>query len=167
MPTSHDDRRDIFHVAGTFCSWACVKAYNLGSRSYTRHIVDTVISKFRRRCTGEDRRVLPAPPWVALRAFGGTMSIDEFRACEACMVAVPRRLLLDVQRAQRAPPPARKRAGGGPRLEDDDVSFHDATAQNDMMRLRRSKHSKTKPRNTLMAAAGLRVVTAEPHGPQQ
>ena len=51
----------VFHVTGTFCSWACMKAYGL-------HVYDErpdagVVTLFRKRWTGETRGVRAAPHW--------------------------------------------------------------------------------------------------------
>lgn len=80
MPIKHDSHRDVFHVMGTFCSWACMKAYNLESSSYMKYMNANNITLFHKRCTGELRRIRPAPPKQALKVFGGAMSIEEFRA---------------------------------------------------------------------------------------
>lgn len=89
MPYAYDDRRDIFHVKGCFCSWACIKTYNSSDSSYLKHARAMLITLFRKRSTGVLGRlvdgklvdhIVPAPPREMLRAFGGTLTIEEFRA---------------------------------------------------------------------------------------
>jgi hypothetical protein len=80
MPFRHDPRTDVFHVKGTFCSFACMKAFDWDSGSALRGVRGEYIRMFRRRCMGDSAPCKAAPPRVALRAFGGDMTIEQFRA---------------------------------------------------------------------------------------
>ena len=94
MPTHYNERLDMFRITGTFCSWACMKAYNMDSRSYMRHVNATIITLCRKRCTGKVEAVHPAPPRLALQAFGGDMTIEEFRATNKNMMVLPPRMIM-------------------------------------------------------------------------
>lgn len=82
LPLSYDAKRNVFQVAGNFCSWGCVKAYN---RDYGRSMVNRgtqamALSIFKKRLTGAYTPIVASPPRMLLRAFGGCMTIEEFRA---------------------------------------------------------------------------------------
>lgn len=143
LPVAYDDRRDVFHVMGTFCSFACMKAYNCESTSYMKHVSANVITLFHKRCTGKLTGVRPAPPRVALRVFGGTMTIDEFRAASREAVeyrVLPPRMIMHEQAvqesraAQREQPRRHAVADLG-----EHVSFGDVSTRNETLRLKRPK----------------------------
>jgi hypothetical protein len=83
MPIAYDSKRDAFTVIGNFCGIGCMKAYNGTRLSHTREINYTNISLFAKRCFGRIVNVKPAPPRNSLLAFGGTMTIEKFRAKSA------------------------------------------------------------------------------------
>lgn len=154
MPIRYDDRRDVFHVTGTFCSWECMKAYNGDSRSYMQHVNSTIITLFRKRCTGVLGSVRHAPPRLALKAFGGTMTIEEFRACTKEVMIMPPKLI--VHRPVVEEIPARMRTKPTAKQLQESVSFKDATAQNDMLRLRRPKPLTS--HNLLVRTMGVQIL---------
>ena len=147
MPVKYDDKRDIFHVTGIFCSWACMKSYNGESTSYLKHANANVITMFRKRCTGKlgvigcDRKlkdhIVPAPPRILLKAFGGSMTIDEFRATSSAgkiFNIMPPRLIIHnalVEERNLAPTIA-------PNLNAN-VSFDKVRKTNETLRLKRPK----------------------------
>ncbi len=152
MPIAYDPRTDVFHVMGSFCGFGCMKAYNFERNSYMKHVNATTISLFARRCTGQLRRIRPAPPRCALRAFGGTMSIDEFRGSEACWTVVPPKMVsADVviaeQRASGRRPAKAVNLGAS-------VDFKDVAVKNETLKLRRPKPMQT-TRNALDRAMGI------------
>lgn len=145
MPLRHDDRRDIFHVMGVFCSWACMKAYNNESSSYMKSVTANTITLFHKRCTGKLRGIRSAPPRVALKVFGGQMSIDEFRAAsdkplEYCVL--PPRMVVHHHAIQETDlahqPAARKQRQTAPDLHAV-VNFKDVSTKNETLRLKRPK----------------------------
>lgn len=165
MPVRYDDRLDVFHVTGTFCSWACMKAYNAESRSHMRYVDATIITLFRKRCTGSLHHVMPAPPRLALKAFGGTMSIEQFRANATLLAILPPRMIMHRPVVEEIP--ARLRERPTPQQMQDTVSFKDATAQNDMLRLRRPKPLVS--HNLLVRTMGVQILQQQqqPEQPQQ
>lgn len=74
LPVKHDSRLDVFQVTGVFCSWACMYAY-----AKNNYLQSMVIMLFRKRCTGKIGGLIPAPPRMTLKIFGGHLGIDEFR----------------------------------------------------------------------------------------
>lgn len=137
MPTKYDHKLKIFHVTGTFCSWACMKTYNLDSRSYMCHVNNTIITLFRQKCVGAKKPegIRPAPPRLALRAFGGALTIEEFRTSEKIMDILPPRMILHCPVVEEIPQRLRQRPT--PEQLQDSVSFEGSTTQNDTLRLRR------------------------------
>jgi len=70
-----------FHVFGCFCSLECAAAHNLNSKEsideiWERHNMLALLS----RKIGYKKMIKPAPNRLALKIFGGHLSIDEFRA---------------------------------------------------------------------------------------
>ena len=70
-----------FSVVGQFCSWECMKAYNLHSRNAKFGEVQSNMSLMRKRMYGNTSRIHVAPDRFMLKKFGGSMTDDEFRAC--------------------------------------------------------------------------------------
>lgn len=70
-----------FHVYGCFCSLECAAAYNIASKEsidevWERH---NLINLLARKVGQRNNFVRPAPNRLALRMFGGHLSIEEFR----------------------------------------------------------------------------------------
>ena len=79
VPTRYDDRRDVFTTRGRFCSWQCAKAWVLDQNSARSGEIQMYLSQMRLRALGRHVPFWPAPKREALKIFGGTMEIDEFR----------------------------------------------------------------------------------------
>ncbi len=141
MPVEYDDRRDKFVVTGTFCSWSCMKTYNSESATHKKNVISMIIKLFIKRCTGSMAFIRFAPPRVKLRAFGGSMSIEEFRAASssgshvAYVVLPPKMIVYEPRVEQEAAPRSKHRPCG----KDDTVSFKDVRARNETLRLKRPK----------------------------
>jgi hypothetical protein len=157
MPIKYDDRKNVFHVTGTFCSWACMKKHNGESVSYLKHVNATLITLFHKRCTGKMAdRIVPAPPRVALRVFGGTMTIDEFRAASDKGVLIgtlpPKMIVHHATLEENATRPKAK-------VHDmeETICFKDATTRNETLRLKRPKPLQ-KDRNTLERIMGINAL---------
>lgn len=82
MPVAYDDRTKAWRTRGAFCSFACAKAYNWDSRTAGVGLIGQLLSLFRKHLTGQrvSLPMVPAPPRTMLAVFGGTLSIEEFRA---------------------------------------------------------------------------------------
>lgn len=147
MPLKYDNRLDMFHVMGTFCSWPCIKAYNGDSVSYMKSVIANYITLFHRRCTGRLRGIRSAPPRQALQVFGGSMSIHQFRDAsnhdvEYCILppkmVVHHHVVHEQQHASRRV--AAAQAAKRPALDMAQVvSFKDVATKNETLRLKRPK----------------------------
>lgn len=162
LPVRYDDRRDVFHVAGTFCSWSCMKAYNWESASYMKPVIINNITLFHKRCTGVLRGIRTAPPRQALRVFGGHMSIEEFRAAADLptdYTLVPRNVIphdraIEERVTQRAVNEAAKARDRPPPDLKAEVDFQNVSTKNETLRLKRPKPLHTS-RNLLERTMGL------------
>lgn len=100
MPVSYDSRTAIFHVAGEFCSLNCMVAYNRDTGKPARGCGKgdaLAIFQFTKVVLGSSRdalKVIAAPPRQMLRAFGGWMSIDDFRQNQTTYAAMPAKCVL-------------------------------------------------------------------------
>ena len=68
-----------FYVKYVFCSWECMKRYNIDSNTSNMQMISTLIQKYYNYITSNTDSIGIAPPKYALKDFGGTMTIKEFR----------------------------------------------------------------------------------------
>ena len=80
LPVKYDERLNRFTTVGNFCSWQCAKAYALDTNSAKSGEVQSFLAMMRLRAFGKFVPLWPAPKRQFLRCFGGTLSIEEFRA---------------------------------------------------------------------------------------
>ena len=78
LPTKYDELRNRFRVTGNFCSWQCVKAYDLDGNNYGSN-GKMLLTTLMRTMHGKMYNINPAPPRSVLKVFGGSLSIDDFR----------------------------------------------------------------------------------------
>lgn len=90
LPVGYDDRTRVWKTKGAFCSFACAKAYNWDSGKAHAGLIGQLITLFRKHTTGALAHTVPAPPRTTLAVFGGTLSIDEFRAKSELGIVVER-----------------------------------------------------------------------------
>lgn len=160
LPFKYDDRRDIFHVSGTYCSWACMKTDNHRTNSHLANVRAMLIALLRKRCTGVLGHIRPAPPREALRAFGGWMSLDAFRGTDAVFTLVPPKMIMHPPAVEEVP--LHRRPHATAKQLDQSVSFKDATAQNEMLRLRRYKPLSN--HNLLVRQMGVHILNKKTSG---
>lgn len=91
FPYKYDDKLDRFTTFGRFCSFPCVKAFNLDCDSATKGINATWIFMMKKRATRSMSPIRCAPKRWSLREFGGSLTIDEFRRldCDSVRVNMP------------------------------------------------------------------------------
>ncbi len=160
MPIKYEDRGGVFHVTGTFCSWACMKTYNLQSSSYMKHVNANLITLFHKRCTGVLRGIRGAPPRQALRVFGGTMDIAEFRAAAdkgLHYVVLPPRMILHHDAVYESTKSSEAAVAKQRRPVPDLgalVTFKDVATKNETLRLKRPRPLKNQ-RNLLERTMGI------------
>ena len=81
LPYKYDDLRNKFSSSGHFCSWGCMKTYNISRNGVNRGgIIAANIVVMRKKIYGIVAPIKAAPDSHALKVFGGTMSIEEFRS---------------------------------------------------------------------------------------
>jgi hypothetical protein len=86
VPQIYDERRQVFYVFGSFCSFACAKRYVIDRNIASHH--STLLTLMRRKLLGSlpsgpdagAYSIRAAPPGGSLAVFGGRLSIDEFCA---------------------------------------------------------------------------------------
>lgn len=71
---------NVFHTRGQFCSWECMKAFNVKNETYTTCRIADLITLYRKRVYDRIEPIVSAPDRYTLEAFGGTMTIEEFRS---------------------------------------------------------------------------------------
>ena len=77
FPYKYDEYRKHFTTIGHFCSWECMKAYGIDQGLSYR---GEFIALFRKHAHGGiTTPCLPAPKRPALKMFGGSLTIEEFR----------------------------------------------------------------------------------------
>lgn len=147
LPVRYDDKRKVFTTIGNFCSWQCAKAYALDMNSARSGEIQCNLALMRKQALGKYTPLWPAPKRQALRAFGGTMSIEEFRRfgglVEPPMVHFPdEKRMVAIIGGTTGPgdgstqaPTSSKPSGGVARL----AAIENSTASGDTLRLRRNK----------------------------
>jgi len=79
LPYKYDKLRDRFSMMGQFCSWECMKAWNINGKRYRTADIDQLITLLRKRVHGKIMPIRAAPSRYILKMFGGDVDIEEFR----------------------------------------------------------------------------------------
>jgi hypothetical protein len=81
LPTKYDPLRKRYTFIGIFCSWNCVKAYNLEKSDRKVAERAELITQLIKQLYSIEQsiNVKPSPHRQCLKMFGGYMSIEEFR----------------------------------------------------------------------------------------
>jgi hypothetical protein len=133
MPYKYDEMRRTFHTAGFFCSWPCMKAYNLESNHYRMYEIQQNITLMRKQCYGKTEGLRCAPKRQALKVFGGTMTIEEFRGeGDAPIITRPN---IHIPEAVRTVTVTNEKSNDRQLLH----QIQTATTQNDQLKLKRTK----------------------------
>tara|TARA_X000001036_G_C20688054_1_gene808407 strand:- start:947 stop:1861 length:915 start_codon:yes stop_codon:yes gene_type:complete len=77
LPTKYDEYRERYVVIGNFCSWSCVKSYNMDIGDNSANNRNFILRRILKKLDIKD--VKNAPPRTALLEFGGHLSIEKFR----------------------------------------------------------------------------------------
>ena len=144
LPIRYDDKRKIFSTIGNFCSWACAKAYALDMGTSRSGEIQMFLATMRMQSMGKFTPLWPAPKRQALKCFGGTMDIDEFRSfggkVEPPQLFYPfeRMYIAAVSNGQAEAPVTSGQisASGGARRM---AAIENATAETDTLKLKRTK----------------------------
>ena len=144
LPYEFDDKRDRFTTTGNFCSWNCMKTYAIDNfRTGKGGIVLTNITLMRKRIHGgKNMSTIAAPHRLALKEFGGTMTIDEFRDASKSVDTVPYvRMPYELHRMPDVLPPP-KREVKEPTPQDLQAKIEELNSNTDVnegLLIRRSK----------------------------
>ena len=81
LPYTYDPMRDRFCTMGHFCSWGCMKTFNIDKNGVNKGgIIGGNIVIMRKKLYGVIGSIRCAPNRFDLKEFGGTLTIEEFRA---------------------------------------------------------------------------------------
>lgn len=76
----YEYKNGTFKTKGQFCSWECMKAFNVRNETYTTCRIADLITLYRKQVYGKIESIKAAPSKYTLESFGGTLSIEEFRS---------------------------------------------------------------------------------------
>tara|TARA_B100000902_G_scaffold395360_1_gene453767 strand:+ start:165 stop:1073 length:909 start_codon:yes stop_codon:yes gene_type:complete len=79
LPTVHDEYRKRYVVVGNFCSWNCVKAYNIDQGDSQISKRNDIIRVILRKLGIRSETIKAAPPRATLKELGGPLDITAFR----------------------------------------------------------------------------------------
>lgn len=79
LPKEYLEKKKTYVVYGYFCSFECMKTFNINENGSYKQNQTTLISKLIRETYGCHKDIKPAPPRQCLSVFGGSMNIQEFR----------------------------------------------------------------------------------------
>jgi hypothetical protein len=77
LPEQYFD--NIFYCIGNFCSWECIKAYNIDTNDNCIWKRESLINLMYYLTYGNFNEIRSAPSWLTLEDFGGNLSISLFR----------------------------------------------------------------------------------------
>jgi hypothetical protein len=74
-----DYYNDTFYCIGNFCSFNCMKSYNLDMNDSLVYKRESLMNLLYFMTYSNYKDINPAPSWMALEEYGGTLSIEDFR----------------------------------------------------------------------------------------
>ena len=81
LPYKYVEKTNKFYTMGYFCSWSCMKSFNIDHfPSHKTPKTSENITLLRKRSGEKIEPIKPAPSRYALKKFGGPLSIEEFRS---------------------------------------------------------------------------------------
>lgn len=87
MPKEYDPNTQIFSCSSeVFCSWECMKSYNLYSNDFLKNNRFELIQMMYTKQTGKHDKIKFAPKRELLSFFGGNMSIEQFRTSSTSII---------------------------------------------------------------------------------
>jgi MYM-type Zinc finger with FCS sequence motif len=151
LPLKYDDRRNRFTTIGNFCSWECAKAYAIDMRSPRWGEIQSLLSMMRMRAYKKYMPLFAAPKREALKIFGGTMTIEEFRSCAGGPAPVVY-LSNDIQIHQIVAPQDQPVVGSSSNQNSKLKAIEETAVKSETLKLKRSKpleRSKSKLESSL------------------
>ena len=79
IPTKWDKYHSKYRITGNFCSWNCAKAYYIKDRMSIKNDHSMYVFTKMLRDMGHPINVKIAPPKEVLEAYGGILSIEQYR----------------------------------------------------------------------------------------
>ncbi len=70
---------ETFYCTGNYCSWECMKAYNIDTNDNCIWKRESLINLMHYLTYGIFKEIKPASSWLTLKDFGGSLNILEFR----------------------------------------------------------------------------------------
>lgn len=80
MPIKYDDKLKKYTTMGEFCNWSCMKAYAHDINTPKSYEYQAFISMMCMQTHGKYQSIRKAPKRQALKMFGGSLTIEEFRS---------------------------------------------------------------------------------------
>ena len=74
-----DYYNETFYCIGHFCSFNCMKSYNLNLNDSLTFKRESLMNLLFYQTYSEYKEIIAAPNWMALEEYGGTLSIHKFR----------------------------------------------------------------------------------------
>jgi hypothetical protein len=155
FPKSYDEKRRQYSVFGSFCSFACVSGYNRDrGRTHPGRSAGINIFHLYKDATGSRSPPPTAPPRELLRAFGGHMSIHEFRSLSetASHLVLPPNCITSVTSIMQTDPATSSKS-----IRNGMNKFVGATQRTDTLKLSNSSVQKrqNKSKTLLESALGI------------
>lgn len=158
MPFKYDEKTKKFSTTGQFCSWGCIKAYALERYGLNKGgLICQNLTLYKKRATNELTRIWPAPSRMALKVFGGTLTIEEFRKSigpNAPMVQMPNEMHITHEVVEKSRDYGPRTAPTRSTLQDKLKEINNTASTNEPLRLKRSKPLK-RDQNNLEQSMGI------------
>lgn len=74
-----DYYNETFYCTGNFCSFNCMKSYNLDLNDSLSWKRESLINLLYFLTYSEHKDIITAPHWITLEEYGGSLTIEEFR----------------------------------------------------------------------------------------
>jgi hypothetical protein len=74
-----DYYNETFYVTGNFCSFNCMKSFNLDLNDSLTFKRESLINLLYYQTFSEFKEITPAPSWLTLEEYGGNLTIEKFR----------------------------------------------------------------------------------------
>ena len=164
LPFKYDSRTKKFETMGHFCSWGCMKAFNIDRYGDNKAgLIGANILLLRQKMYGPGHLgpIASAPNRFALSVFGGTMTIEEFRSygdsCRDTVISLPD----EIKRFQSVEKP--KYVESIPVIKEDNNKIYDiinSTVSGETLKLKRPKPLK-RDENNLEKTLGIKKKTVK------
>ena len=74
-----DYYNETFFCIGNFCSFNCMKSYNLDLNDSLSWKRESLINLLYFLTYSEHKKIVPSPHWITLEEYGGSLTIEKFR----------------------------------------------------------------------------------------